>query len=251
MRVVTNEALVERNKKLATRLFFASLAILIGGFILANGQSLGIGFVETIDPAIYVTIMPIVLLVGFITVMISVRMTNLWVRLPRPEDAIRAGLKGLSNKHTLYNYYHFPARHVIVGPSGIFPIVTRFQDGSFAVNGDRWATRKNPLSRLFGIFRFDGLGNPTGDAEQAAKHLRFVIEDYDPNITVQPIIVFVDPRAVVEIEDPTVPVLYADSKLKPNIKDYLRDIDKAGVMTPPSDLDDFVKEFEYATLGEE
>jgi hypothetical protein len=249
MHIVTNEALVNRNKAFATRLFFFSLVVLIGGFILANGQSLGIGPLQTIDPAIYVTIMPIVLLIGFISVMVSVRMTNLWVRVPRPEDAIREGLKGLSSKHKLYNYYHLPARHVLVGPTGVFAIVTRFQDGEFAVSGEKWSTKKNPISRLFGIFRFDGLGNPTHEAEEAAAHVQYIIEDYDPTITVQPVIIFIDPNARVSVTNSTVPILYADSKLKPNFKDYIRDIGKSSEIKPPADLDEFIEEFEYATMG--
>jgi hypothetical protein len=193
--------------------------------------------------------MPIVLLIGFISVMVSVRMTNLWVRVPRPEDAIREGLKGLSSKHTLYNYYHLPARHVLVGPTGVFAIVTRFQDGEFAVSGEKWSTKKNPISRLFGIFRFDGLGNPTHEAEEAAAHVRYIIEDYDPTLTVQPVIIFIDPNARVSVTNSTVPVLYADSKLKPNFKDYIRDIGKSSEIKPPADLDEFIEEFEYATMG--
>ena len=41
---------------------------------------------------------------------------------------------------------------------------------------------------------------------------------------VYPLIVFVDPRADLEIIDPTVPVLYATPKKEPSIKSFLRDI---------------------------
>ncbi len=72
-----------------------------------------------------------ILPIAFITTIVSVRMTNLWVRQPRPEVVIREGLKGLSNKSVLYSYYHFPARHVLICPQGVFAMVTRFQDGRY------------------------------------------------------------------------------------------------------------------------
>jgi hypothetical protein len=36
--------------------------------------------------------------------------------------------------------------------------------------------------------------------------------------------------------------------LKPNFKDYIRDIGKSSEIKPPADLDEFIEEFEYATM---
>jgi hypothetical protein len=248
MRIVTNERLVKRNKSVATYLFFVSLLILITGFFIANGQLLGFDMLETLDPVLYVWIMPVVLLLGFMSTMISVRMTNLWVRRPRPEEAIQAGLKGISNKSAIYSYFHFPARHVLICPQGVFAIITRFQDGKFTVEGDRWKTHRGCVGQFFSFFRLDNIGNPTREAQEAAAYIRYIIEDYDPDLEVQPLIIFVDPRADVTIIDPTVPVLYADPKLKPNLKDYLRDLAKLPEQKGPEDLADFIEEFEAATL---
>jgi hypothetical protein len=248
MRILTNEKLVEKNKKTATRLFFFSLAILGVGFIVANGQLLGIEALQNINAGIYFTLMPFVLLVGFITTLISVRMTNLWIRVPRPEDAIQLNLKGLSNKSALYNYLHLPARHILICPQGIFAITTRYQEGRFAVKGRKWRTIRSPIGALFSIFRMDSLGNPTVEAEDAARHISRIIEDYDPDIEVQPVIIFVSERVDLEIEDPTIPIFYADPKRSPNFKDYLRDIQKSGQMKGPDDLETFIEDFENATL---
>lgn len=247
MRIVTNAELAKRNRKIATMLFFASLIILISGFFVANGQLLGIDSLETFDPIIYVSVMPVVLLVGFTSTLISVRMTNLWVRQPRPEDVIQNNLKGLSKKSALYNYFHFPARHVLVCPQGIFVIITRFQDGRFTVKGDRWKTHRGFISQIFTIFRLDGIGNPTQEAQDAAAYIQSIVEGYDPDIKVQPLILFVDPRAELEIEDPVVPVLYGDPKREPSLKNYLRDIDKEE-NSGPENLAEFIQEFEDATL---
>lgn len=250
MRVVTNEALIKQNRSRATRLFFVSLAILIAGFFAANGQLLGLIPVDAIDPAIYVLVMPLVLLFGFITTLASVRMTNLWIRIPRPEQAIPDGLKGITNRAVLYNYLHMPVRHVLVTPQGIFPLVTRFQDGRFSVNGDKWRSYKGPIGTIFTFLRLDGIGSPNLEAEQAQKYISYLVEDWDENIPVQPIIVFVDSRAKLEIEDPTVPVVYADPKQTPNLKTYVREF---GAGKPVDaftgdGLKDFIEEWEESTL---
>lgn len=221
MRIETNTQLVQRNKRNANYLFFFSVAVLIGGFLLANLQ------LTAKDPTTMTlsVILPwIVLPIGFIATMTSVKMTNLWIRKPRPEEAIPEGLKGLSNKSVLYNYYHLPARHVLIAPQGVFAMITRFQEGSYAVNGDKWTTRGGPFNRIFSVLRRDAIGDPTVEAQRAADHVKKLLQATAPDVEVQPLIIFVDPRANVEITDPTIPVLYANGERTPNLREYLREI---------------------------
>lgn len=226
MRVETNETLIKRNRQIATYLFLFSLGVLIAGFLFANGTLFGIEELEAISDTLYLVIMPIVLIVGMTATLFSVRMTNLWIRVPRPEAVIENGLKGIGKKSALYNYYHFPARHVLITPQGVFAIVTRFQEGSFRVEGAKWQTRRSFFGRLFRIFRFDQIGSPMQDAALAAQQVQKYLDAIGADIRVQPLIVFVDSRAKLEIVQPTVPVLYADNKLFPNLKDYLRELPK-------------------------
>lgn len=224
MRVETNWKLVRRNRRIANFLFFFSMAVLIGGFIIANTQLAATS--ETADDlslALALILPWIVLPVGFISTLTSVRMTNLWVRRPRPEDAIREGLKGINKRSILYNYFHFPARHVLVTPFGIFAMITRYQEGRFTVEGDRWKSVGGPFRWLTRIFRRDDIGKPNEEAIRAAEHVKKLLALSSPNVHVQPLIIFVDPRAQIDIINPTVPVLYADSKREPNLRDYLRD----------------------------
>lgn len=247
MRVETNEDLVKRNKKLATYLFIFSLAVLILGFFAANGDAFGIGLIDT---NLYVLVMPILLLVGLVSTVISVRMTNLWIRQPRPEEAIQIGLKGMSNKSVLYNYLHLPTRHVLICPQGVFAIVTRFQDGRFEVSDDKWKTRRSPLSRIFSMFRMDGIGDPVADANLAAKHIQTTFDEINPEIKVKPLIVFVDPRVTLEIGTTSVPVLHANPKATNSLKDYLRSIPKEEqISLTPEEIkafEDATVEFEYS-----
>ncbi len=245
MRVETNEKLARRNRQIAQYLFFATFAILIIGLVVINQQAATV----TPDNVLIVTLLQTAILpVAFITTIISVRMTNLWVRQPRPETAIAEGLKGAVHKGVLYNYYHFPARHVLVTPQGIFAIVTRFQDGQFTVTGDKWTTHKSAFSRLTSIFRFDNIGNPTADALKAAEHVRALLQPIAPNAQVQPVIIFISPKAEIAITDPTVPVVSPYAKKPPSLRDLLRETgrrEKASMPLTPEQIE----AFEQATLN--
>ena len=248
MRIVTNKSLIKKKKGRATRLFFVSLAVLVGGFFIANGQLLGFIPEGAIPEEIYVLIMPLVLLFGFIATLASVRMTNLWIRIPRPEKAIPDGLKGISNRAALYNYYHFPVRHILVTPQAIFPIITRFQDGKFSVKDKKWKAHKGPIGTLFTALRLDGIGDPNREAEIAKQYVRHIVEDWDDELPIQPIIVFIDPKADVTIEDPVVPVVYADSKKSPSLKEYVKSFGEEAPQFKGDGLKDFLEEWEEATV---
>ncbi|MCB9451856.1 MAG: NERD domain-containing protein [Anaerolineaceae bacterium] len=225
MRIETNERLVKRNRRTAHILFFFSMAILAGGFIIANTQLADPNVSSNNTSLLLALLLPWVILpIGFVSTIASVRMTNLWIRQPRPEAAIQDGLKGVSKKSVLYNYYHFPARHVLVCPQGVFAIITRFQDRRYTVEGEKWREPGGLFNMLFRVFRQDSIRNPFVDAQKAAAHVQSLLGEAAGDVVVQPMVIFADPRASLEVSDPIFPVLYADSKQKPNLTDYLRDL---------------------------
>lgn len=220
MRVITNKKLARRNRKITNYLFFGTFGALILGFIVINASL----FTDQVPDTLSLVAQSAILPIAFILTIVSVRMTNLWARVPRPEKAIEDGLKGLSNKSALYNYYHFPVRHVLICPQGVYAIVTRWHDQSFVFRGGKFRSQRNWISKLFSAIRFDGVGKPLRDAEFARNHIQREIDAVAPGVSVQPLVVFVDPSVEIEFEDqPEVPVLYADTKKSPNLKDYMRD----------------------------
>lgn len=223
MKVVMNDRLAKRNRQIATNLFLVTFLALIAGFVFVN-LSLFTG--QAVDDPLLLFAQTLILPIAFILTLISVRMTNLWARRPYPEDAIAEGLKGLSNKSMIYHYYHLPARHVLICPQGVFTITTRWHGGSFTVNGDRWRTNASAISRLFSSMRLDGIGNPTWDAQRDSAHIRKILANIAPDVPVQPLILFVDPKATVQIENSAIPILYAGEKQSPNLKEYLRDLNR-------------------------
>lgn len=245
MRIETNNSLVRRNRRLAQYLFFISIAVLVGSFIYVNSQALGGELPQpgTLEGTLYLLLPALVLPFGVISSMISVRMTNHWIRQPRPEEALRVGLKGLSNRSVLYNYLHMPLRHLLICPQGVFAITTRFQNGSYQVDGERWKTQESAFSRFTSFFRRDGIGHPASEARSHADRLQALLPE---GIDVRPLIVFVDPAARLEVSDSPVPVLYADSKREPNIRDHLRKIPEQE-RQPMSVAQ--IEDFEAATLA--
>lgn len=265
MRVETNSKLVRRNKKITQYLFYFSFGVLIVGLFIGFRPS-----TNPEDPNFTATLLlqALVLPVAVVASLVSVRMTNQWLRQPRPEHAIRDALKGINKKSVLYNYYHFPARHVLIAPQGVFAMVTRFQEGRYVVNGDHWE-RVGGFGPLR-ILRGDSIGKPNEEAQRAADHVRELLEPIAPDLEVQPLVIFVDPRARLEVNDPIVPVLHADEKQEPNLKDYMRDLaqqqkqkaagepsskkrgkqpkQETGFVIAPDQIEELARAFEEATL---
>jgi len=244
MRVEINEKLVKRNRQMATYLFMSTLILLIGGFFFVNA---GIFTGEIINDPIILILQVLILPLAFIMTLFSVRMTNLWARPPRPEDALADGFKGLSKKSIVYHYHHIPARHILIAPQGVFVIKTQWHNGKYSNNGDTWQTIASPFSKFFASIRMDGLRNPTWDVQRQADYVKGLLKDIAPDVEVKPLIVFVDPMARVTIKDPVVPVLYSD-KHKPNIKDYLRQLNQE---SPSKELplsQEQIEAFEKLTL---
>lgn len=220
MRVVTNKRLARRNKKITNYLFFGTFGALILGFVLINASLFTGDMPDNLTLIAQSAVLPVLL----VLTVISVRMTNMWARAPRPENAIESGLKGMSNKSVLYNYYHFPARHVLICPQGVYAIATRWHDQEFTFRDGKFHSRRNIISKFFSLIRFDGVGKPLRDAEFAREHVQRAIDEIAPEIKVQPLVVFVDPSSMVYFEsEPETPVLYADPKKSPNLKDFMRD----------------------------
>ncbi|MBN1286201.1 MAG: hypothetical protein JXB47_12455 [Anaerolineae bacterium] len=215
MRAFTNQDKLRRNRRLAQVTFVVALVVL--------GSSFAITFIMTPEQQLeYYWLSFIILPVGLVAAIASVRLTNQWMRPPHPEEVLDEALKKLGNNYTLYHYY-LPAHHVLVGARGVFTISTRFQTGSFTVKGGRWGAQGGCLARVVRFFRQEGVGAPTLDAQQDATRVQVWLDRVVPDsgVEVEPLVVFIAPGVEVEVEDPAVPVLYADSNREPNLFQYI------------------------------
>jgi hypothetical protein len=204
MRVTTNSKLIKRRAKFGT---YASL----GGIAI-----LALGMLASFQPQ-YVWVSLVALIAGFLLAQYGNYNLRRYGRSPRPDQAIEDSLKGFDDRYHLYAWT-LPAPFVLLTPQGLYAFVTRDQTGKVTATGSQWRTGFS-LGRALMMFSQEGLGNPTQEAQANAAKLKDWITSKlaETNVSVQPVIVFLDPRAQLDITDPVVPVL--DAK---GVKKWLR-----------------------------
>lgn len=243
MRVVTNAALIQRNRRISHISFFASFGLVAASIFLGNRFSQ-----SQPDMAAYFNCIALPTL--FFLVMFSVRMSNAWIREPVAWTALPDALRGLSNNAVIYNYI-LPGRHVLVAPQGVFALYPMFQDRSVIVEDDKWALAASGFGSILAFMRQEGVGNPTKEAmieaEETQKAINKLFAEHD--IIVQPIVVFTHPEADVKIDgEQSVPVVLASGS--PSLKDYIKtqgkNVDEDSVITlTPEQLDILDEHFIY------
>lgn len=231
MRVLTNELKIKRGRRTGTIFFFVSLAILTGGLLLTNL----LPFSEEILVFVPCLVMPL----GLASTLLSVRLTNEYVRLPRPEDALYDALEGIDKRSVMFCYFP-PAPYILITRHGVYTFTIRYQMGRFAVKGDTWIDprARNPIRRFFAFMSQDLLGDPFKDAKTHAANVQAILDRAlpDAEIEVQPIVVFLSGRAEIEMTDPALPVVYSKADKKPNIKTALREDKRAKMKTEYAEL---------------
>ncbi|MCX6029564.1 MAG: hypothetical protein NT169_09725 [Chloroflexi bacterium] len=194
MQVSTNEKLIKRRGRLGTYAALGGVAVLIVGMIASMQQQ-------------YMWISLIAIVLGFLLAQLGNYNLRRYSRTPRPDQVLETAFKGFDDR---YHYYAWslPVPYALLTPHGIFTFTPRDQTGAISVNGARWNS-KLTLSRVLTIFAQEGLGNPTSEASETATRLTTWIKAKLPDVAanVQPVIVFIDDRAKLQITEPTVPVL--------------------------------------------
>lgn len=152
MKIVTNERLISRNRRIGQFAIYGSLIILVGGFFASwqpSQEMLTLAFGAMV--------------LGLILSQVGSYYSNRFVRSPRPDEAIVESLKSLDDKYTLYIYVS-PAPFLLVSPQGIWVLTTTLVDGKISYEKNRW--RQKGGNWLFKLFS-EGLGRP--DIEIAAQ----------------------------------------------------------------------------------
>lgn len=223
MRIEINERLVRRNRSVAQYAFIISMAIWLFGLFVTMRPLLGDRFAS--DDLAWLDVLPtFVLPVGLIIALFAVRMTNLWVREPRPENLIRNGLKGISKKSILYHYYHQSAKHVLIAPQGIFVLITLYQTGRISIKGRKWKLERSFVERLLGFFRMDGLGYPHDQAVFAIESIQKVLKSTGSTCEITPLVVFLNSQVELDEQENSLGIVFADEHHPKSLKNYLRSL---------------------------
>ena len=171
MKIISNEKLIRRNKKLSQYTLYGALAVLVLGFILTfnNPDLSDIGWA-------YLILIP-----GYILVQVSINLGNKWGRSPRPDEIISQSLKGLDDKYSLY-HYTTGVPHLLIGPAGIWIIKPYHQSGQISYDSQKKKYRQKGGANIFTkLFSQEGIG----DIEHDSKLLKKDLQKYFSKLSVQ------------------------------------------------------------------
>ena len=209
MKIVSNEKLINRNKKIGQITSIASLVILGGGLYVSLSSS------NSALSSYSVAITFGALILGFLLSQVGIFYGNRWGRSPRPDERLIQSLKGLEDKYTFYNYTT-SVPQLLVGPSGIWVLIPYPVKGeiSYDEKKKRWKQKGGNFYLKF--FAQEGLGRPdlevVGLINDAEKYIGQNLKDFD-HPPVQAALIFTNEKISVDASNAPVPTLPA-SKLK-------------------------------------
>ncbi|MFQ5611185.1 MAG: nuclease-related domain-containing protein [Anaerolineae bacterium] len=221
MKIVTNEELIAKRKKLAGRVATASMILLVGGLV-TNCTNLR---QPTVNPTTYYLLLTL-LFTGFVAAVISSHLVSRWVKEPRADQVLAKVLRNFDNNHHLFNYTT-KAPHVLLAPGKLFVISPKNHEGLITCRANRWK-RPFKLRRLFFLGE-EALGNPAYEAQGQAERLRKFLDKQANGLEIpdiQPVIVFTHPDVKLDIEDPAVPAMKGSA-----LKEFVRKAGKGTSLT--------------------
>ena len=220
MRSELNQSFLEKQLKLAQR------TSLIGLALFAVGIYLTFAYPKAVLWAF------VALIVGFLVSQIGIYFGNRYGRRPRADQVLDQALKGVGEKHTLY-HYATPAGHVIIGPSGVWVLVVKYQQGRIRYHKGKWRQKGGPVLWYLRLFAQEGLGRPDVEVEEEVKLIRKALvealgEEEAAAVPVEPVLVFTSPKAVLEdVSEAPVPTLKPE-----DLKGFFRERLKQKRLTP-------------------
>jgi hypothetical protein len=216
MKILTNDKLIKRNKKIGQYTTIASLVVLAGGLYLSFRSSTDM-----------ISLSLVALIIGFVLSQVGIYFGNRFGRNPRPDEILNASLKGLDDHYTIF-HYTTPVSHLLLSPSGIWVLIPYFVGGKITFEKGRWKQKGGNL--YLKIFGQDSLGRPdleiSSQEEDVKKALaKTLTESEIPAI--QSALVFTNEKTEIQVDDPPAPTLSAEK-----LKDYLRKRAKEASLTP-------------------
>jgi len=215
MKVVIDQKKYRRLALLGRIALFGSLGILLAGLLLTLfGPQLGLLTPE--NSSLFFILYLVILLVGFTASRIGFHYGNRYLAPTRPDMVLRESLKGLDRKYALM-LFAAPTNYLLIEPGGVTVFVVRNQEGKITYREGKWKRRESLLRFWFG--RDEPLGDPTADLNEELQKVHRVLTEKLPNLKIplRGIIVFSNPKAILDVEPSPNAVLRAE-----DLKDYLR-----------------------------
>ncbi len=220
MRSILNRDFLQKQLKVAQYTSLAGLVLFAVGIYLtfAAPQAVTWAFV--------------ILIVGFLVSQVGIYFGNRYGRRPRADQILDQALKGLGDKHVLY-HYATPAGHVIIGPSGVWVLIIKYQRGRIRYRKGKWRQQGGPVLWYLRLFAQEGLGRPDVEVREEVKLLRQALaealgEEEAAAVPIEAVLVFTHPQAeLVEVDDAPVPALKPEG-----LKKFFRERLKQKRLTP-------------------
>ncbi|MCP4415149.1 MAG: NERD domain-containing protein [Chloroflexi bacterium] len=118
------------------------------------------------------------LFIGWMLSQIGIYLGHNYIQSPRPDEILDDVLRKVARNGRIYHYL-LPAHHVLLIPTGIVVLVTKYQGGNISVDGDKWKQTGMGLRRLFGQER---LGNPTREAALSVEAIASYLNKHAPSV---------------------------------------------------------------------
>ncbi len=208
MRIVRNDKLIQRNRRIG---LITSLLSLV---VLGAGAFISLRMKEQFTWAL------VALIVGFLLTQVSIYYGNRWGRSPRADQILDGVLKGLPGQYTLY-HYATPVSHLLIGPAGVWVLLPYSQKGTIIYRKKRWSLRGGGFWQAYmRIFGQEGLGRPDAEAEVELRYLQKALQRHlgTELPPLRALLIFTHPESELQLEEePPFPALPAKK-----VKDFLR-----------------------------
>jgi hypothetical protein len=212
MKIITNEKLIKRNKRIAQIASMSGLVVLIGGMIISFQRQdlINISFAS--------------LVAGFILSQIGIYFTTRWGRSPRPDELLNQALKGLDAKYAIYHFI-VPAAHFLVGPAGLWVLMPRHQRGTITFKKGRWRHSGGGFVQSYlKLFGQESLGRPDLEIENEITHMDKFLKSRLPEETelppIQGALVFTSDKIEIQINEEETPL--APTLTLNKLKEFMR-----------------------------
>jgi hypothetical protein len=185
------------------------------GFLLLSGSLLIAWYPE------FLVFAYVAMLAGFIMFNIGMQAIGKWTRDPRNDQILDHRMKGLSDRYTIVHYPKVGTKiveHLLVYPGGVLVMTARELDGKISQVRSSWKKTGSPFRRLFS-FSGPQLGNPSFETEASIKRVDEFLSENQLQVDVLGSVVFLNPRADLEIEEPDFPVLHGEE-----MEEFVRDL---------------------------
>ncbi|PVX24615.1 MAG: hypothetical protein CW691_07055 [Candidatus Bathyarchaeum sp.] len=138
------------------------------------------------------------------------RKYNIWRAGAKGEEKVAKCLKSLRGRYRVFHDVVLPRTrgdidHVVVGPSGVFVIETKNNNGTISCNGDSWSQWKT--GKKGGSYK-GKIGSPSKQAKRNAVLLANLVgRRLHTRFFVHAIVVFANKKVKLNIKNPTISIL--------------------------------------------